>query len=376
MFIDEIFELDSILNYEKNIRNSHNVNVTNISHWNASTKYQNYMLKYIQLKNVPNIFTYKYTYDISKNTRNEIIKNLTGCTNSAIMCLLSSSSTCSITNMINFLKLTGYCKLCILTPSYFSVEQNCKAFNLPYENKALNFHNNQYFIPIDYILSNHFDSVWITSPIYPTSKVFDKSQIQVIQQLIQNHILVIADETLALPGQELTRIIPINNYFYSIYSPHKALFINSVKFSTILCPLENDDFLEQWIDVLGGSLLHSNILAILHFLSPNYQLCFQQCIKWYSKGIEAIESVLKQFPIAYCDTTDIGAYKTIYLKSTSHNPNKFENIKKLIETQYVSYIPGIFNGHIEYEYDCFRINLSLDPLEIKNTLYRILTYYV
>lgn len=374
MYINEIFELDSILNYENQIRNNKNEMITNISYWNASEKYQNYMLKYINIEYAPDIFNYKYTYDISKDIRNNIIKKLIGRTDKDVMCLLSSSSTCSITNMINFLKLNGFHKLCILTPAYFSVEQNCRIFHLPFEKIPLVFHNGQYSIPLEYILRNNFDSVWITSPIYSTSKVFDEVQVSHIKQLIDRHILVIADETLALPGQELARVMPINNYFYSIYSPHKSLFINSIKFSAILCPLENDDFLEQWIDVLGGGLLHSNISAVFHFLSPNYQQCLERCLEWYTKGIAVIESVLQQIPIAYCDTTDLGSYKTIYIKSSLHNPNKIENIKRLIDTQYVSYIPGVFNG-FESNHACFRVNLSLDPFEMENALYRILNYY-
>ena len=120
MYINEIFELDSILNYENQIRNNKNEMITNISYWNASEKYQNYMLKYINIEYAPDIFNYKYTYDISKDIRNNIIKKLIGRTDKDVMCLLSSSSTCSITNMINFLKLNGFHKLCILTPAYFS----------------------------------------------------------------------------------------------------------------------------------------------------------------------------------------------------------------------------------------------------------------
>lgn len=375
MFIDEIFELDKILNYEEQVVTNRNAKITNISYWNTSEKYQNYMLNYIKLEYITDIFNYKYTYDISVDIRNQIIRKLTGQTQKDIMCLLSSSSTCSITNMINFLKLNGFQKLCILTPSYFSVEQNCKIFHLSFEKKSLIFHEGKYSIPLEYILSNNFDSVWITSPIYSTSKVLDESQIEIMKMLMNKKILVIADETLALPGQELSRIMPINDYFYSIYSPHKPLFINNIKFSVILCPLKNDDFFEQWIDVLGGGLLHSNVSAILHFLSSNYQLCLQRCIEWYSKGISIIESILKKFPNAYCDTSDIGAYKTIYLRSPLHNFYDIENIKNLIDTQYVSFIPGIFNGFSEDDGNCFRVNLSLDSLEIQNALYRILNYY-
>ncbi|MFR8259921.1 MAG: aminotransferase class I/II-fold pyridoxal phosphate-dependent enzyme [Frisingicoccus sp.] len=375
MFIEEIFELDSLLDYEKQVSTTKEVNITNISYWNASSEYQEYMLKHIKFDYIPNIFNYKYTYDIPLDIRNQIIKKLTGYSDRKIMGLLTSSSSCSIVNMINFLKLNGFKKLCILTPAYFSVEQSCKIFNLSFEKKALIFHNGQYHIPVEYILKNHFNAVWLTSPIYSTGKVYDETQVHAIQELINHQILVIADETLAMYGQELARKLPISNYFYSIYSPHKPLFINSIKFSAILCPKHNDDFLEQWIDVLGGALLHSNITAIMHFLSPNYQLCFQSSMAWYRKSMSSIDTILKQFPFAYYDMEDIGAYKTIYFKTNTYDPDNLEAIKNLIDTKYVSYIPGSYNGFKDNTYHCFRVNLTYNPQEIKNTLYRILTYY-
>lgn len=375
MYIDRIFELDELLNYEKFVAEAKGIDITNISYWNASHQYQEYMIKYIKLEHTKDIFNYKYTYDIPLYIRNEIIKKLIGYTNKEIMCLLTSSSTCSIVNIINFIKYNGFHKLCIITPAYFSVEQNCKIFQLQYEKKSLIFCDGKYYIPLEYILNNSFDVVWITSPIYSTSQEYDVSQIQAIKELIYNHILVIADETLAMPGQELARILPINNYFYSIYSPHKPLFINSIKFSAIVCPKRNDDFLEQWIDVLGGGLLHSNISAIMHFLSANYQSCYQHSLEWYLKNITAIESILNQFPNAFCNTMDVGAYKTVYFHPNKNEPDKIETIKHLISSKYVSYIPGSFNGFNEDEYNCFRINLSLDFQETKNLLYRILSYY-
>lgn len=375
MFIEEIFEIDSLLNYEKQVSTTKEINIANISYWNASSEYQDYMLKHIKLDYIANIFDYKYTYDIPLDIRNRIVEELTGYSDREIMCLLTSSSTCSIVNMINFLKLNGFKKLCILTPAYFSVEQSCKIFNLKFEKKALIFRNGEYYIPVEYILKNHFDTVWLTSPVYSTGKVYDETQIHAIQELINHRILVLADETLAMHGQELARKLPISKYFYSIYSPHKSLFINSIKFSAILCPKYNDDFLEQWIDVLGGALLHSNITAIRHFLSPNYQVCLQNSMVWYRKSMDSIDTILKQFPGTFCDMADIGAYKTIYFKSNTHNPDKLETIKNLIDTKYVSYIPGLYNGFEDHTFHCFRVNLTFNSEEIKNILYRILTYY-
>lgn len=373
MFIDHIFELDKIFNTEKQVYEGRHIEVTNISYWNASKKYQEYILKCINLFSEKDIFNYKYTYDIPYELRQKITSKL-GCQNERdTMCLLTSSSTQSIMNIINYLKLFNYRKLCILTPAYFSVEESCKILRMPYEKKNLLFHDREYIIPVEEILKSDYDAVWLTSPIYSTSVVFSSLQISNIKRIVDSEILVIADESLALPGQELLNRIPVSKYFFSIVCPHKPLYINSIKFSAILCPKENDDFLEQWIDVLSGSLLYSNTMAISHYLSPNYQQCVEQSIKWFFKGLRIIEEVLEQFPYAYCDTISIGPYKCIYLK-TRNNINDINNIQQLINNQFVSYIPGIYNG-FDNETHCFRINMSLDSMELENALYRILQFY-
>lgn len=374
MFIDNIFELDKIFSIEKQVIEKRHIPVTNISYWGVSKEYQDYMSKYILLNFAENIFSYKYTYDVPYESREKIIKKL-GCLNAEnTMCLFTSSTTQSIINIVNYLKLFNYRKLCILNPAYFSVEESCKIIGMPYEKKNLIFSNNEYVIPIEDIFNNNYDAVWLTSPVYSAGVVFSSSQISKIKSLIDSGVLVIADESLALPGQELLHEIPVSKYFFSIISPHKPLYINNIKFSAILCPKENDDFLEQWIDVLNGSLLHSNLVAISHYLSINYRNCVDQSYKWFQKGKETIDIVLKSFPYAYCDTTDISPYKCIYLRTQkSKNISSLNNIQELISTQFVSYIPGIYNG-FETDY-CFRVNMSLGSTDLENALYRILCFY-
>lgn len=375
MYIDNIFKLDKILNYEKSVIKKKKAPITNISYWNASKKYQEYISKYIRLNYEKDIFNYKYTYDIPLEFRQNIIKKL-GCLNSSnTMCLLTSSSTQSILNVINFLKNFNYNKLCILTPAYFSVEESCKIIRMPYGKMSLLFSDNKYIIPFEDILNNGYDVVWLTSPIYSTGVEFSSSQVSKLKNLIDLGILVIADESLALPGQELVHKIPISKYFFSIFSPHKPLYINNIKFSGILCPKENDDFLEQWIDVLGGGLLHSNIIAISHYLSKNYQDCLEKSIKWFKKGNDIVNMVVGQFPYSYCDTASVNPYKCIYLEpQNGKNINELNDIFQLISTQLISYIPGIYNGFGK-NVQCFRVNMSLDAMELETALYRILQYY-
>lgn len=370
MLIDEITYLDEIFKLERKKEISGHINITNISHWNPSQIYKGYIEKCIQLNKQKDIFDYTYTYDLTKNKRLQIMERLGVQNPMDAMCLLNPSGTNTIINVINFLKMHNYHKIGILTPSYFSVEQSCRLCNLLYEKIDLQYIGGKFVIPIEYILEKNFDAIWLTSPAYSTGISYDDTQINNIKKIISKNILVIADESLAMPNQMLLSKIPINDYFFCICTPHKTLFINKIKFSALICPQKNDDFLEQWIDILSGSLLSSNLIAIQHFLSNNFIECLAAAQHWFKKSANMISDVLQQFPDAQCNLSEVSPYKTIYLKSTKRDLRSLESINMLISNEYTSFIPISFN-----EYTGFRINLSLAPQDIYDAVYRILKYY-
>lgn len=370
MLIDEISFLDQIFGLEKKKKNLEQIDVTNISYWNPSYSYKQYMEQYIQLDYKQDIFDYVYTYDLTKSQRIKIMEKLGVQNPTDSMCLLNSTGTSTIINLINFLKLHKYSKLGILTPSYFSVEQSCQICNLPYEKIPLEYFQGKYFIPLQKILNHHFDVIWLTSPTYSTGISFDNVQLKQLKKIIEENILVIADETLALPNQMLVSKLPISDCFFSICSPHKPLFINKIKFSALICPKKNDDFLEQWIDILSGSLLSSNLIAIQHFLSDNFIECIVAAQRWYKNAINEIYNIVQQFPNLQYNLNETSPYKTIYFKQPKLDIKNLDNINTLISKDYVSYIPLEFNKHYG-----FRINLSLDSQDLSNALYRILRFY-
>lgn len=377
MYIKEIFQLDELLNEEKKVVNETGINITNISNWNTSAAYKNFMFKNIILKHNENIFDYIYSYDFDKSIREQILKKLGIQNEKQCMCLITPSSTISILNIINYLKHNGFKKMCIIDPAYFSIEQCCITLNFQYERKSLLYKDGKYTIPEEYILKNKFDAIWITSPIYSSGILFDDTQINIIKKIIDSRILVIADETLALSGQELCRKIPISSYFFSIYCPHKSLFVNNIKFSVIACPISNDDFFEQWIDVLGGALLGSNITAVFHFLSDNFEYCTMKSIKWFNNSLSALKNILIQFSNVYCDTQNISSYKmVVFNNNVKYNINNTKNIIKIINNRFVSYIPGIYHGYSNIHENCFRINMSIDSNDIQMGLYNILSNYL
>lgn len=370
MLIDEITFLDQIFELEKKKKILEKIDVTNISYWNPSHSYKQYMEQYIQLDCKQDIFDYVYTYDLTKKQRIKIMEKLGVQNPMNSMCLLNSTGTNTIFNLINFLKLHNYRKLGILTPSYFSVEQSCQICNLPYEKISLDYFQGKYYIPLQKILKHHFDVIWLTSPAYSTGISFDDIQLKLLNKIISEKILVIADETLAFLNQMLISKIPISDYFFSICSPHKPIFINKIKFSALICPNKNDDFLEQWVDILSGSLLASNLIAIQHFLSDNFIVCIAAAQHWYKNTINEIYNILQQFPNLQYNLDETSPYKTIYFKHPKLDIKNLDNINTLISKDYVSYIPLEFNN-----YYGFRVNLSLTSQDLSNALYRILKFY-
>ncbi len=367
MYIEDIFFMDKIFEIEKNISLHNNKPVTNLSYWNPSNVYTDMMLETLTPQSITDIFEYVYTYDIPIETRNAIIEKLTGTSANTQMCLLLPNSTLSIINMVNYLKLNNYRRLLILQPSYFSVEEACKLAE--FEIVKIPF-DPDYTLPCEIFNVDESDAIWITSPIYSTDHILDKSIVCEINKLTTNNRLVIIDESLNINGFETIRNLKPNKYLFGIYSPHKSLFFNSFKFSAIICDKSNDDFLEQWVDVIGGALPGSCISAIKHFLSPNYDLCAQKAKKWFEQSKSIIMEILKKYPFANIDTEQsIGAYITINIPNVPLESIDF--IRVMINETLVSIIPGFLNGNPNCS---FRINLSLNHYVIGNALTALLEF--
>ncbi len=367
MFINDIFFMDKIFEIEKDISLNTNRPVTNLSYWNPSNEYTDMMLKELTPQSITGLFDYVYTYDIPIAIREAIIEKITGKRSNTQMCMLLPNSTLAIINIINYLKLNKYRRLFILQPSYFSVEETCKLAE--FEIVKIPFQPNCMFPP-EIFKTNETDAIWVTSPIYSTNCILRKSTIQCINKLTSNKSLVIIDESLNINGFETIRDLQQNKYLFGIYSPHKSLFFNGFKFSAIICDKTNDDFLEQWIDVISGALPGSSINAIEHFLSPNYDLCKQKAKIWFEHSKSIIIEVLKNYPFAKIDTIQsLGSYATIYIPDIPLDSINF--IKAMINETLVSIIPGFLNGNPNCS---FRINLSLDHHIIGNALTALLEF--
>lgn len=370
--------MDDIFLLEEKASQKYGVPILNVSHWDSSTFFQKHMGQSIVLPTSSLPWDYYYTYSISAEDRQRVLKKL-GIPSHQLqstMGLLLQSSTISIVNMINLLVHHNYRRLCILQPAYFSVASCCSMFSLEYGTEQISFENHRPKIPLEKIISGGYDCVWITSPIFCTGYYPDKENIGDIARMKSAGLTLVFDESLALPGRELVRTFPVDQNVFAIYSPHKAISINGLKFAVIVCNKCYEDFLEQWVDVFSGALSGSNRDAVFHYISSNF---LNKCYPAYKSYIEKTKTIvncaLKQFPFASVLPNTDGHYISIFTDLRLKEEADLLNLlKDTIQTSVASFIPSTLNGFDYSQGFSFRVNLTGDPIELEGALSRILQY--
>lgn len=371
--------MDEIFSIEEDVAKQYGFSIVNVSHWDSSTTFKKHMGQVLKLPIQSLPWDYYYTYSIPKKDREQVLKNLGVPSHQlqSTMGLLLQSSTISIVNMVNFLVHHNYKKLCVLQPAYFSVATCCSMLSLKYGTEQISFENGHPKIPVKKILSGGYDSVWITSPIFCTGYYPNEENIHDIASLKSAGMTLIFDESLALPGRELIRTFPIDEKTFAIYSPHKSISINGLKFSVIICQKCYEDFLEQWVDVFSGALSGSSRDAVFHYTSSNFiNECFPAYLAYIKNTKSLINGILKRFPFASMLPNTEGHYISIFTDIKIKNKDELFNIiYNTIHTSMASFIPSVLNGFDDSQGFSFRVNLTGNPLEIERAVNRILQYF-
>lgn len=377
-FINEIFVMDDIFSIEKKVEQEYGIHIPNVSYWDSSIDFQKHMAQAIVLPPQSLPWNYYYSYSISKEERLQVLKHL-GATPqqySSIMVLLLQSSTIAIVNMINLLVHFNQKYLCILQPAYFSVALCCSALSLKYGTEQISFINGKPKIPVEQIIKKGYDTIWITSPIFCTGWYPDKEFLTDIELLKSLGMTIVFDESLALPGKELIRFFSVDRKTFAIYSPHKAIAINGLKFAVIVCNIFYEDFLEQWVDIFSGALSVSNRDAILHFISSNYlKSCYPAYKTYINQTKKIVNNIIEQFPFASMLQETEGHYINIFLDLKIQGKIELLNfLNDIIRKSLASFIPSTLNGFDSSQSFGFRVNLTGNLPELEGAIGRILKY--
>lgn len=287
--------------------------------------------------------------------------------------LFTPSTTTSILCVLNWLKSQRKKRILAMCPSYFSLAHACRSFGLALNRAYLKRSNGGFMLPPENSRIWREPSVlWLTNPVYGAGVYLSRTDVLFIDDLLKSGWTVIADECLALPGQELIRMLGEHKHFVSICSPHKSVCVNGVKFSVILFNRKHLAHLERWADVWYGGLGCSSSLAIIHFLSANfdaYQSIFMRSIATQRKIVEQL--CIK--PYVEMDTEAKGHFVSCYFPTLSTRlGNSRAFLEKLVDSTGGSVISG---NRSRFGRECgfsFRVNLARSGPRFRPTLTRII----
>lgn len=370
--IPELSTLDYLFKLENKYENKYGLKPYNVSDWNPSEEFVNNIISKLEIPKLKNAIDYAFSY--TNKNKKHILKTL-GFDYNKKGCLITPSGSTSILCSINWLNLLGINNINVISPAYFSLFHNCENFNIHVQEHYMLRCNDKFKLPNLPIEDEA--PVWITNPIYCTGvHLNNEAYIYHLKDIMdkQNRFLI-ADECLAMRGNELSHVIGDNKKFIGIYAPHKTISVNGIKFSIIVFDKLFQVFFDQWSDILYGCLPLSSLSAIKHYISDNfieYQTLFLHNTTNAFNFIKNICSSKKNIKI----DNDVNGYlATIYTPNITKE--KFTDdgfIWEIMEQTGGSFIMGHRN-HFDPDYGmCFRVNLARDGILFRTTITRIINF--
>ena len=341
----------------------------NLSFWNPGREYKTLMKSVVKLEREEELFDYRYAFTLQRwndlqrafGVPEETIRSGRGYANA------TTCSSVSIVLLLQTLERIGVKTILPVGPYYYSVRGIAEEFGMEFPLAAQPFEEiNSRFSVFDSQLA-----LWITSPIYGSGEPLAEETKQELHRLHDAGAVLVFDESLALPGTELCREFPIDDRTFFIYSPHKAIAMNSLKFSAIVCDSDYTDFIDNRQDVYVGALANSNIEAMRHFLDGNFK---SECVPAYLEFVEnryrEFAAVVKKFPFAHLAEGHSGHYHNI--RTDIPLPGRGEYMKMLTalyrDTGCIFYPSDAMDFVRKHSKLVFRVNLLTDRnLSIEGT---------
>lgn len=377
MLIERLNNIEDIIALQEEYHKTNGVCPFNVSNWTVSDFFREEMEQVFQHSTTSSPIDYLYSYSITSEIKENVMLKL-GVSREHICnktCIFFSNNSQAIVNVCNLLQKVKCRKVGILNPAYFSIDACMSSYGI----RSVPFYTirkeESYVIPLKEIVNENLDALWITSPIYSTGTTYEDKNLEKIEELLKTGILIIVDESFCIKGHELVRRFAAYRNFICIYSPHKAISFNSYKFSAIICNEEYEDFFDQWLDVLCGNLPQTTIAAIHHYLSDNYDICYNAFESFIRHAHEEVSLILKKFPNVSQDNTICGNLMTLYLNNLDFEQSKnLDFINDTINNTCAVFYPGYLNGFSKDMGFCFRINLALYSPDFIASLNRLLVY--
>lgn len=349
-----------------------------VSHWNPSNETLHALLKYLRIPSSSVVGPYIYSQDLDSERR-KVVERL-GFSSKEMECLVVPTGTSATPFAVWWMKACCVKRTIVLCPAYFPVFYACEMVDLPFVPIYLRRHAGGWELPvadIEAALGGSRSNVglWVTNPIYSTGSPLQLRDVQFVDSLLAQGVFVVADECLSPSGRELGRRLNHKRRFLGIYSPHKSVSINAIKFAAMIFDSSYLDFFGDWADILIGGLGVSTYLALSHFLGDNFvkfQSAFASRIGDARQLVS--EMVREHAPAVELDTQSEGYFVTCYAPHLPARPSLSSFLRPLVFETGAILIPGArnhFGPDIGFN---FRINLARACPEFFAALRRILNY--
>lgn len=343
----------------------------NISLWDPSSEFHNDIRNIINIPLDDNFINYNISSYLPFH--NDILVKL-GYDPKISGCLITPTGSTSILCAINWLQFRQIKKIEILCPCYYTIIAHCKKIGI--KTKKIYFKRLDQELIItktDKLYLEKSKTIWATNPIYSTGQCISNELIEFLEKKLSQGCFVVLDECLAQKGYEIGPLLGKWPNFIGFHCPHKAISINGIKFSVLVFNKKFQYFYEEWADVLYGCLLSSNIVAIKHFLSNNYDVLNDVILERNKNTLKFVNKVFSESNNCFLYKNPMGNFITGYASLISYrlgNKKKFQ--WDLIANSGTSFISGN-----KYYFDpngnfCFRINLARDSAHFRNSLNRLI----
>ncbi len=330
----------------------------NVSHWDSVRAFTDRVTVPLPLSTLPSVFNYQYSYDL---TIHEPVVRKLGFPDREYGTLLTPSGTSAIVCLSNLLRTLSITAVVSTSPVYFPVIHNADAYGLRFEHRPMVRGTDGFRLDAS-ILAGRIpstDAIWVTNPVYSTGVYLSDEDFGALARHMDRGGLVIADEALAIPGRELARILGHHENFLGLYTPHKAICVNGVKFGMIVADRRYQRHFDHWADVLIGGVGVSSVLAVDHFLSERfdaYQDAFLTEVQVVRRFVDSLAASTRGIEL---DASASGHFMTVYANGLPGDLGLSE-MRSLMWESGASFIPGRRNHFGRSLPFCWRINLARD----------------
>ncbi|WP_319759051.1 hypothetical protein [Maridesulfovibrio sp.] len=367
MLINELSALEDIEKIEDEYCKKYRIKPTNVSWWNPSSDFKARTSFALNIPFIDNVVDYSFSYTL--DCHEQLIDKL-GFAQNDKSSLVTPSGSVSLVCALKKIRDEGYKRVLALSPHYFTVPHIAKSLGIEFDRIYVNRTSDGYLfddfaLPCDTVL-------WITNPIYCSGVYYSTCEIEKFRTLLESGVKIVADECLAESGKELSRHLGRYTNFTGIYCPHKTVCMNGIKFSCIVSNKADQKYYDHWSDAVYGCLSSSNVTALCHYLSDDFEIYDNTFRDNLKKTWNDLTDHFHKIPNIRYDYNSHGYLRMVFVTDKNESILDGEGLKKCIMDSGASFIPGSRN-HCSKEWGLgFRINLAADSPQFRGALVRLL----